>query len=198
MILVVVEHENGTIPGTTAEALTFARGLDPDLHGVAFGEGAVEALTAARTYGVGAATQVTIGDGYAPAAWAQAIVDLSSPAVAVVAAGTDRGSELLAHVATKASVPFVANCVSAEPGADGWSVTRQRWGGSLLEDAAVSASLVAMSVALHVVEPAPAVDPARGPPRRSALRRRTTTCAFARPSSTPRTTTRSRSPRRAS
>jgi electron transfer flavoprotein alpha subunit len=158
MILVVVEHENGTIPGTTHEALTFARGLESDLHAVAFGEGAPEALSAAGEYGVASATHVSIEGGYAPAAWAQAIVDLSSSAV--IAAGTDRGNELLAHVAAKASVPFVANCVSAQSGTDGWSVTRQRWGGSLLEDAAVPAPSVALSVALHVVAPAAVDDPA--------------------------------------
>lgn len=160
MILALVEHENGTIPGTTLEALTFARGIDQELHGVAFGEGAGEALRAAGEYGVATATHVSLEGGYAPAAWAQAIVELSSSSSAVVAAGTDRGNELLAHVAAKASVPFVANCVSAERAAYGWSVTRQRWGGSLLEDATVAAPLVALSVALHAVTPEAADDPA--------------------------------------
>jgi electron transfer flavoprotein alpha subunit len=155
MILVVVEHESGSLGGASLEALTFARTLGEPLHAVAFGDGASEALTAAGDHGIGTATHVSIEGGYAPAAWAQALAGLMatrSPS-AVVAAGTDRGNELLAHLGVKSSAPFVANCVAAEPEAEGWSVTRQRWGGSLLEDALVRAPVVVLSVALHAVVP---------------------------------------------
>jgi electron transfer flavoprotein alpha subunit len=162
MILVVVEHEAGAISGASLEALTFARGIGAPLHGVAFGDGGAEALAAAGDHGIGTGTHVSIEGGYAPAAWGQAIADLvgspPSPS-AVVAAGTDRGNELLAHLGVKASAPFVANCIAAESGADGWSVTRQRWGGSLLEDALVRAPLAVLSVALHAVMPEPAGAP---------------------------------------
>jgi electron transfer flavoprotein alpha subunit len=162
MTLVVVEHDAGTISGASLEALTFARGLGAPLHGVAFGDGGAEALAAAADHGVVAGTHLTIEGGYAPAGWAQAIADLveaSSPS-AVIAAGTDRGNELLAHLGVKASAPFVANCVAAEAGATGWSVTRQRWGGSLLEDALVRSPLAVLSVALHAVVPESVVSPA--------------------------------------
>jgi len=158
MNLVLVEHEAGIIAGASLEALSFARGLGAPVHGVAFGEGGASALEAAGAHGAVAGTHVTIDGGYAAAAWAQAIADLAAAAApaAVVAAGTDRGNELLAHLGAKASAPFVANCIAAEQGADGWSLTRQRWGGSLLEDAIVRRPLVLLSVALHAVTPEPA------------------------------------------
>jgi electron transfer flavoprotein alpha subunit len=161
MIIVVVEHEGGAAGAASLEALTFARGLGGEpLHGVAFGEGASAALTAAGAFGVRTGTSVSLEGGYAPAAWAQVVADLAGAveASAVVAAGTDRGHELLAHLAAKTSSPFVASCVTAARSDDGWLVTRQRWGGSLLEDAAVRAPFAVLGVALHAVAPEPTGD----------------------------------------
>lgn len=161
MILVVVEHEAGTVVAASLEALTFARGIGKPLHGVAFGEGGAEALSAAGAFGIVAGTHVSVEAAYAPAAWAQVIADLAaaSSASAVVATGTDRGNELLAHLCVKTSAPFAANCVAAEPGPEGWSVTRQRWGGSLLEDALVRSPFVVLSLALHAVAPESSGEP---------------------------------------
>lgn len=164
MILVVVEHEAGVVAPASLETLTLMRSLDgAHLHGVAFGEGGADALAAAGAYGLRTGTAVSVDAGYAPAAWAQSIADLVTASVAsgtavsaVVAGGTDRGNELLAHLAAKMSAPFVANCVAAERSDDGWLLTRQRWGGTLLEDALVSAPFIACSVALHAVVPEPA------------------------------------------
>ena len=55
-------------------------------------------------------------------------------AVAVVAAGTDRGNDVMARLAARTGVPFAANCVASDVYDATW-VTRQRWGGSLLEKA---------------------------------------------------------------
>jgi electron transfer flavoprotein alpha subunit len=59
---------------------------------------------------------------------------------------------VLAHVAAELDQPMAANCVSLTPG-DPPTVTRLRWGGSLLEDAAVNGSPVVLTVAPHVVTP---------------------------------------------
>jgi electron transfer flavoprotein alpha subunit len=89
---------------------------------------------------------------YAPAAWAQTIVGLIErhSGDAVVAPGTDRGNELLAHVAAKLGQPMAANCVSVAPGEPA-SVVRVRWGGSLLEEARLHGSPLLMSTAPHAV-----------------------------------------------
>ena len=73
----------------------------------------------------------------------------------MVAAGSDRGQEVLAHVAVRLDAPMAANCIAVEPG-DPWLVTRQRWGGSLLEEARLHGSVRLLTVAPHgvVAEPA--------------------------------------------
>jgi electron transfer flavoprotein alpha subunit len=107
----------------------------------------------AVTFAGAGAEAVTIGGTYAPAAWAQAIVDeigQRKPST-VVAPGTDRGNEVLAHVAAILDQPLAANCVSV----DGTSVTRIRWGGSLLEEATVHGEPLLLTVAPHAVTAQP-------------------------------------------
>jgi len=82
---------------------------------------------------------------------------------AVFAAGTDRGNDVMARLAARTGLPFAANVVAADPSG---SVTRQRWGGSLLETAAMPGSRLLMSVAPYAIRagdgPAPtAVDVTR-------------------------------------
>lgn len=160
-MIVVVEHDAGTLADVSRQALTFARGVGEPLHVVAFDEGASEAIAAAGAYGAVAGTDIRTAGAYAPAAWAQVLAEIvaTSGVPAVVAASTDRGNELLAHLGAKIGAPFVANCVSAEADGGGWRVSRQRWGGSLLEDARVTASPALLSVAPYAV----ADDPGGAP-----------------------------------
>ncbi len=125
------------------------------------GELSLEALTFAR--GLGSVEAVTFGDAqYAPAAWAQSLAGLVEALRpdAVVAAGSDRGQEVMAHLAVKLDAPMAANCIAATPG-DPWLVTRQRWGGSLLEEARLHGATKLLTVAPHgvVAEPAASVEP---------------------------------------
>ena len=66
---------------------------------------------------------------------------------------------MLAHLAARLDLPMAANCVSVTPG-DPASVTRVRWGGSLLEEARVHGSPLLATVAPHAVaaDPSAAVD----------------------------------------
>ena len=99
--------------------------------------------------------------GYAPAAWAQTLVEIarSRGAMAVTGPGSERGNEILAHVAAKLDQPMAANCVSVTPG-DPATVIRVRWGGSLLEEAQVLGSPLLFTSAAHAVaaEPIAAVE----------------------------------------
>ena len=63
---------------------------------------------------------------------------------------------MLAHVAARMGVPMAANVVSVVPG-DRWRVTRQRWAGSLLEEAFLDGQPRLLTVAAHAV---PALEPA--------------------------------------
>jgi electron transfer flavoprotein alpha subunit len=93
-------------------------------------------------------------DEYAPAAWAHAVVELQPDIV--VAPGTDRGHEVLAHVAAMLDVALAANVVDARADGDALQLTRQRWGGSLLEEARLSGSPKLLTVAPHAVDAEPA------------------------------------------
>jgi electron transfer flavoprotein alpha subunit len=70
---------------------------------------------------------------YAPSAWAAAIVGAADGADAIVAAGSERGNEVMAHVAAQLDLPLAANVTEVR----GDEVTRIRWGGSLLEEARI-------------------------------------------------------------
>jgi electron transfer flavoprotein alpha subunit len=109
-----------------------------------------QAVAVARRLG-GPVEAVTFGasEEYAPEAWGQTIVEAAAGASVVLAAATDRGSELLAYAAAKLDAPLAANCVAVEPG-DPLTVTRQRWGGSLLEEARVFGPVKFLTVTPHV------------------------------------------------
>ncbi|HST25856.1 MAG TPA: electron transfer flavoprotein subunit alpha/FixB family protein [Gaiellaceae bacterium] len=100
--------------------------------------------------GFGEVRAVSVDGPYAPAAWAEAIAGAANGADAIVAAGSPHGNEVLAHVAARLDQPFAANVIRV----DGDVVTRQRWGGSLLEEARFHGSPKILSVAPYVHAPA--------------------------------------------
>jgi electron transfer flavoprotein alpha subunit len=100
--------------------------------------------------------------GYAPRAWARALAALAAEldVTAVVAAGTDHGSEVMAHLGAITGLPMAANCVAAARNAAGeLELVRHRWAGSLLEDAVLDGSPALLTVAVDAVPAAPAGDP---------------------------------------
>ena len=100
--------------------------------------------------------------GYAPAAWARSLQQLAAAvggASAVVAAASDRGSEVLAHLGAVTGLPVATNCVSVQSaGVGSWQLTRQRWAGSLLEDALLEAPCALLTVAADAVQLADCPD----------------------------------------
>ena len=100
-----------------------------------------QALSLAR--GLGDVRAVTVAGAYQPLAWAKALA--AQDADTFVAAGSDRGNELMAHVAALLDQPFAANVTAV----DGDTVTRVRWGGSLLEQARLHGSPRVLTVAPH-------------------------------------------------
>jgi electron transfer flavoprotein alpha subunit len=110
----------------------------------------LQALSLAQQ--LGDVRAVTIDGAYQPAAWAAALA--TQEADAFVAAGSDRGNEVLAHLAARLDQPFAANVTAI----DGDTVTRVRWGGSLLEEARLQGSPRILSVAPHTQPAAAAVD----------------------------------------
>jgi electron transfer flavoprotein alpha subunit len=109
----------------------------------------LQALSLAQT--LGDVRAVSIDGPYAPGAWSAALA--AQDADAIVAAGSDRGNELLAHVAARLDQPFAANVTAI----DGDVVTRVRWGGSLFEEARLHGEPKILTVALHTQPAADAV-----------------------------------------
>ena len=103
----------------------------------------LQALGFARQ--LGDVRAVAVDGVYQPAAWAGAVVDAAKGADAILAAGSEHGNEVLAHVAARLDQPFAANVTRLE----GDVVTRIRWGGSLLEEARMHGSPLILSVAPH-------------------------------------------------
>jgi electron transfer flavoprotein alpha subunit len=113
-----------------------------------------QAVAFARTFGDDDLRALAIEDdgGYSPDGAASALtraIQDRSPSV-VLAPGTDRGNEVLAHVAAQLDLPMAANCTAAAPG-DPITLTRVRWGGSLLEEARLHGTPALLTVAAHAV-----------------------------------------------
>lgn len=159
VVLVYVTSADGAPDDVSLQALALARVIaagDP-LQAVLIGDAAGAA--ALGEHGV-ATVHVAVHEAFAsgaPDARAATIDDLANRlgAAAVVAAGTDEGNTVLARVAARAGLPFAANCTRVT-GGESVTVTRLRWGGSLLEEAAIHADRAILTVAPHVV-PAEAV-----------------------------------------
>jgi electron transfer flavoprotein alpha subunit len=166
MILGLVEHEAARFDECSLEMLTLARRLaqrvGAPLHAVLVGEDGRRLAPRLSAYGVAAVHLVHDPrlDAYAPGAWARGLVELidAERPQAVLAAGTDRGNEVLAHVAARTNLAMAANCIEVEPG-ETYLVTRLRWGGSLLEEARLAGAVKLLTVAPHAV-PAEEAAPA--------------------------------------
>ena len=168
-ILVVVEMAGSAPDRLSAEALGFAgdlaRRLEGTVEAVVVADGSAAASSGAdvaSTLGALGVTTVHLAAddrlaAYAPAAWGATVAGVvrGGSFVAVLAPGSERGTEVLAHVAARLGVSMAANVVSVGPG-DRWALTRQRWAGSLLERAWLDDEPRLMTVAPHVV---PALEP---------------------------------------
>lgn len=163
MLLVVIEHDRGVLADASLEALTAARTLAASMgvgvHAVTVGESADGLAGRVSEYGADVIHQVrhSLLSDYGPDAWAESVaqVALAEGAQAVVASGTDRGNEVVAHVAALMDQPFAANCLEVTPG-EPWELTRIRWGGSLLERANLDGAIVLLTFARHAFDPVPA------------------------------------------
>jgi electron transfer flavoprotein alpha subunit len=176
----LVELDGGAVADASLRALTLARGLVPDdaadsgVAAVVFGAPPLADLAA---YGVADVYVVSGIDGYAPQAWARVLAELlgttdgtdaddtaadstGGPRHGVVAAGTEHGSEVLAHLGAITGLPMAANCVAVSAsGAGTLDLVRQRWAGLLLEEAVLDAPAALLTVATDVVGAAPAAAP---------------------------------------
>jgi electron transfer flavoprotein alpha subunit len=169
-VLCLAETDADGAADALLRALSFAARLagGAPLAAVVFGPEDQVPRDALAAHGAARAYLIEPGHtgGYAPQAWARALAGLAAQtgAVAVIAAATDRGNEVMAYLGALTGLPMAANCVSAEPDGDGaYQVVRHRWAGLLLEEARLEGSPALMTVATEAVPavtvPAPGALP---------------------------------------
>jgi electron transfer flavoprotein alpha subunit len=159
MIIGWVEHDRGILNKLSLEMLTVGRHLAEQLHiplhAILIGELARPLAEQLPAYGVSTVhlAQDERLDEYAPEAWAQSVVQVIQmlQPEAVMAAGSDRGNEVMAHVAARTNRPLAVNCTQIQPD-DSYLVTRLRYGGSLLEEARLTGEVKLLTVAPHRVQ----------------------------------------------
>ncbi|GAB2466226.1 electron transfer flavoprotein subunit alpha/FixB family protein [Jatrophihabitans fulvus] len=171
MIVVLVESDASGLSLASQEALTFARelgrranyavtavhaGVLPEAHResvlAGLGEQGVAQLHVPSDERLGT---------YAAAAWAAAVADVvkSQAAHVLLATGTPRGLEILAHVATRLEVAMAANVTLVDQ-VEPFTVTRQVVGGAALEEMVLPDQLAVLSIAGHACDPQVAAEPA--------------------------------------
>jgi electron transfer flavoprotein alpha subunit len=169
VILGLVEHDRGELNPQSLDMLAFAHRLagrfDAPLQAVLVGEEARPLAAHMSTYGISTLHLVEHPrlDEYAPEAWAESVTQLMAaiePEI-VIAAGSDRGNEVMAHVAVRTNLPLAANCTEAKPG-DPFVVIRMRWGGSLVEEARLDGAVKLLTVlpGTEAEEPGDLAEPA--------------------------------------
>ena len=159
-ILAFVEHVEGRVDRLSLEMLALGRRLaeatGATLEAALSGAGAEPAAAELGRHGVTTAHLIAHPglDAYAPAALAASLEQIASTtsATAVLAPGSERGTEVLAHLGARTGQPMAANVTEVVPG-ERWRVTRQRWAGSLLEEAWLDGSPHLLTVAAHAVAP---------------------------------------------
>lgn len=159
-VLCLVEPDGDALADASLRALALAGSLAgslaesgaEDLAAALIGEPSPGVLAALAAWGVTDLHAVSSPRlaGYAPAAWGRSLAGLiaaTSPS-AVLAAATDHGSEVMAHLGAMTGLDVVANCVAATAHpTGGYELVRYRWAGSLLEDAVLTTEPALLTVA---------------------------------------------------
>ncbi|MGB5951429.1 MAG: electron transfer flavoprotein subunit alpha/FixB family protein [Ornithinimicrobium sp.] len=170
IVVIETEGEEGAeVSEASLETLAFSRGFGEQIEALVIGS-AAPLTDRLGEFGVhtvheasGAAFQA-----YAPAAWASAAIAAveASGASVLLAPGTPRGNELMAHVAARQNVLMAANAVEIDQ-VQPLRVSRQVFGGTALEVMELSEGLGAVTMAGHACSPTPAE--AKTTPEVSAL-----------------------------
>jgi electron transfer flavoprotein alpha subunit len=156
MILVLVDQDRGELDQLSLRALTAARKLGQDVEAVVIGKEGAALASIVGEYGakvLHVASHANITD-YTPMASGRALKDLVEklkPA-AVLAAGSPRGNEQLAHLAAFLDLPMAAECSEITLGSP-HHVLRARWAGNLIESANVHADILIATVLAFSTEP---------------------------------------------
>ncbi|MDO5711343.1 MAG: electron transfer flavoprotein subunit alpha/FixB family protein, partial [Micrococcales bacterium] len=165
-VVVLIETDGDSVGLVSQETLTFARQLGDPVYALVLGHAGEGVVADCQQQGVAAIfdcenEELSV---YSAAGWAVAlgsVVDAVGDVAAVVAGGTPRGNEVLAHLAARRDLPMAANAVAvaSAPG-EPLEVERQVVGGAAIERSALSLGDTAvLTVAGHALDPEPAAAP---------------------------------------
>ncbi|NQV97776.1 MAG: electron transfer flavoprotein subunit alpha/FixB family protein [Acidimicrobiaceae bacterium] len=163
-VLAIVEHDRGLISPASLGVLTAARNLAKQMNSkfeaLTIGADADALSETISKYGAATVHQVhhpMLLD-FGPEAWGESIAQVvrkTLPQI-VIGSGTERGNEIIAQAAARLDLPAAMNCTEFSSIFDGTGplrVVRARWGGSLIEESQIEASIKLVTLANHIVEP---------------------------------------------
>jgi len=152
-VLVYATSAAGVADDVSLQSLALARefAAGGPVHALVIDAAAAEGLGAWGASHVHVATHPALGS-VAPDAVARVLDDLATRlnADAVIGPGTEHGNTVIARAAARAGLPFAANCTAVVAGSP-VTITRLRWGGSLMEESAIHAPRAMLTVAPHTV-----------------------------------------------
>jgi len=171
-VLAIVDHDRGLITPASLGVLTagriLAKQINSKFEAMTIGSDADALAETISKYGATTIHQAhhpALVD-FGPEAWGESIaqvVRITLPQV-VIGSGTDRGNEIIAQAAARLDLPAAMNCTefsfnipdNFEVNFDSTQpllVVRARWGGSLMEESQIEASIKIATLANHIVEP---------------------------------------------
>ena len=159
MILAFIEYDRGIISPYSLQLLTYAHTLakkdSTNVKAVVIGHDVKDITSELCKYfpdGI-----IVIEDerleNFNGEAWAGSIIQLAEakePTI-IMAAATDRGNEVLAHIGARLNLPMSAY-TSAIQGENEKKITRLRWGSSLLEETVLKGKPLLVTIALNLVK----------------------------------------------
>ncbi len=153
MILGFIEHDRGMLNKQSLEMLSLAKRFGK-IEAIIIGEEGRSIVKELGHYGVSVVHLILheeLND-YAPLAWGKSIAQLAAAIKpdAVFAISTDRSNEVMAHTASLMNLPLASNCKDVQFSSGLCTVTRFRWGGSLLEEANLNGEIKLATIAPFV------------------------------------------------
>ncbi|MEK7292231.1 MAG: electron transfer flavoprotein subunit alpha/FixB family protein [Actinomycetota bacterium] len=163
-VLVIVDHDRGTMTPAVLGALTAGRNLATEMNtameALTIGSDADALSDTLANYGATTIHQAhhEVLVDYGPDAWGEVVAQVvrAAPPDVVLGCGTERSHEVIAQAAARLGLPAVMNCTEFTPNKtpDGaLGMTRTRWGGSLLEKTELDSPIKLVTLASHSIEP---------------------------------------------
>jgi len=159
MILALIEHDRGIISPYSLQLLTYAHKLaggdSTNVKAVVIGQNVYVLTSELSKYSPDGI--IIIEDerleNFNGEAWAGSIIQLAEskePSI-IMAAATDKGNEVLAHVGAQLDLPMSAYTSEIQGGIEK-KITRLRWGSSLLEDLVLTGNPLLITLAINLVK----------------------------------------------